>query len=103
MWFRNLTLFRFSPAVAKTLKSLEDDLAGKRLRGCGPIELSTRGFISPYGRTSEELVRRIDPFALVTVGAEDKLLPTSVINDELSAKLDKIAAKTGKRPGARER
>ncbi len=103
MWFRNLTLFRFSAAVAKTLKSLETDLADKRLRPCGPIELSTRGFVSPFGRASEELVHRVDTFALVTLGAEDKLLPTSVINDELSTKIDKIAEKTGKKPGARER
>ena len=41
MWFRNLTLFRFSSTIAKSLKSLESDLDEKRLRPCGPIELAT--------------------------------------------------------------
>ena len=103
MWFRNLTLFRFSPAVAKSLKSLEDDLAEKRLRPCGPIELATRGFISPFGRNEDALTHRTGEFALLTIGAEDKLLPSSVINEELTTRLQKIAEKTGRKPGGRER
>lgn len=103
MWFRNLTLFRFSPAVAKSLKSLDDDLAAKRLRSCGPIELATRGFISPYGRNEDALTHRLGDFALLTLGGEDKLLPSSVINEELAARLQKIIEKMGRKPGARER
>lgn len=103
MWFRNLTLFRFSPSVAKTLKSLDQELAEKRLRACGPLELETQGFVSPYGRSEESLVHHVGKFALISFGAEAKLLPTSVINDELSLKLEKIEQKTGKRPGSRER
>jgi recombination associated protein RdgC len=103
MWFRNLTMFRFSAAVAKTLKSLEADLGEKRLRPCGPIELATRGFISPYGRAEDVLVHRVSKFALITVGGEDKLLPNSVINEELSTRLQTLAEKTGRRVGSRER
>jgi recombination associated protein RdgC len=103
MWFRNLTLFRFSPAVAKSLKSLDADLAEKRLRPCGPIELATRGFISPFGRSEEVLTHRVGEFALLTLGSEDKLLPSSVINEELSTRLQTIGEKTGRKPGGRER
>ncbi|MGH8123445.1 MAG: recombination-associated protein RdgC [Rudaea sp.] len=103
MWFRNLTLFRFSSAIAKSLKSLESDLDEKRLRPCGPIELATHGFISPYGRNEKSLVHRVGKFALLTIGSEDKLLPSSVINDELTMRLQKITEKMGKRIGARER
>jgi recombination associated protein RdgC len=103
MWFRNLTLFRFSDSVAKSLASLDADLAEKRLRPCGPIELGTQGFISPYGRAEENLVHRVGDCALISVGGEDKLLPSSVINEELAQRLQKIADQTGKRVGARER
>lgn len=103
MWFRNLTLFRFSPAAVKALKTLDEDLAEKRLRACGPHELATQGFISPYGRGEETLVHHVGKFALVSIGSENRLLPTSVINEELAAKLQKIEDKTGKKPGSRER
>ena len=42
MFFRNLTLFRFPEATAKAIKKVDSALDGKRLRPCGPMELSTR-------------------------------------------------------------
>src|SRR6185437_9409957 len=53
MFFRNLTLFRFSPSAAKSLKDLDAALAARALRACGPLELATRGFVSPFGPDSE--------------------------------------------------
>ncbi len=103
MFFRNLTLFRFSEAHAKTLNELEDHLDAARLRPCGPLELATRGFVSPYGRHETALVHRVGSFALVTLGGEDKLLPGSVVSEALAERLQKIAAEEGRRVGARER
>jgi len=103
MWFRNLTLFRFSKSAARKLKSLESGLADHRLRACGPIELSTQGFVSPYGRDEETLVHEVGKFMLLTAAREDKLLPNSVVNDELAARLKKLADKGGKAVGSRER
>ena len=103
MWFRNLTLFRFSEGVAKTLKSLEAKLDEQRLRPCGPLELATHGFISPYGRAEEVLAHRVDSYILLTVGREDRLLPSSVVNEELAARLQKIVEKEGRKVGSKER
>jgi len=103
MWFRNLTLFRFSENTAKSLKSLETKLAKHRLRPCGPIELATHGFISPLGRDEEALTHRIGDFVLLNVANESRLLPNSVVSDELSARLKKISDKERRKVGAKER
>jgi recombination associated protein RdgC len=103
MWFRNLTLFRFSESSAKTLKTLESRLEEHRLHPCGPLELATHGFISPYGRDEEALVHRVGPYALLVLGREDRLLPNSVISDELATRLKKIVDKTGRKIGSKER
>lgn len=103
MWFRNLTLFRFSESSAKTLKSLESHLGDHPLRACGPLELSTHGFVSPYGRGEEVLVHRVGAYALLTLGRDERLLPNSVIYEELTARLKKIADKEGRKVGAKER
>lgn len=103
MWFRNLTLFRFSKSAAKSLKSLDDKLSEHRLRACGPIELATQGFISPYGRAEEPLLHQIGKFSLLTAASEEKLLPNSVVSEELAARLRKIAEKEGRPVGSRER
>ncbi len=103
MWFRNLTLFRFSKNVAKSLKSLEQNLAERRLRPCGPVELATEGFVSPYGRGEETLLHQVGKYTLVTAAREDKLLPNSVVLEELNARLKKIADKQGRPVGSKER
>jgi recombination associated protein RdgC len=103
MWFRNLTLFRFSKSAAKSLKSLESRLGEHRLRACGPIELATQGFISPYGRDEDTLLHQVGHFSLLISAREDKLLPNSVVSDELNARLRKMSEKAGKPVGSRER
>ena len=103
MFFRNLTLFRFSPAVATDLDRLDEALAEHRLRPCGPLEMFTRGFVPPVGRgEGEPLTHAVKQSTLFTVGGEDKLLPAAVINDELHRKVQKIAEEEGRKVGGRE-
>lgn len=101
MFFRNLTFFRYPTSLK--LDTLDAGLDGCQLRPVGPLELSTRGFISPYGRDSEVLAARQGDALWVTLGGEDRLLPGAVVNDMLSRKLDEIEEKEGQRPGGRTR
>lgn len=104
MFFRNLSLFRFSPAVADDLKRLDEALAEHRLRPCGPLEMFTKGFVPPVGRGEEApLTHAVKACTLFTVGGEDKLLPAAVVNDELHRKVQKIAEEEGRKVGGRER
>jgi recombination associated protein RdgC len=103
MFFRNLTLFRFSSAVAADLEKLDEALDGHRLRPCGALEMATRGFVSPLGRDEQALSHGMGAFTLVAVGAEEKLLPAVVVNEELSRKVKKVAEDEGRRVGGRER
>lgn len=103
MFFRNLTLFRFSPRVAKTLANLEKALADHALRPCGPLEAVTRGFVSPFGPESTVLSHTIGHATLFTLGAEEKLLPSVVVNAELGRRLREAAQKRGRPVGGRER
>jgi recombination associated protein RdgC len=103
MFFRNLSLFRFPESVVKSIKRLPKDLEAHRLRECGPLELATRGFVSPYGRESEELMHGFGAYSLVSIGSEERLLPGVVVAEELADRIAKIADKEGRRPGAKER
>jgi recombination associated protein RdgC len=103
-FFRNLTLLRFSPAVAKDLKRLDETLDDHRLRPCGPLELGTKGFVPPLGSEADTALTHSEKhFTCVTVGREDKILPAAVVNEELSRRVHKIAAKEGRKVGGRER
>ncbi|MFC3815411.1 recombination-associated protein RdgC [Lysobacter sp. GCM10012299] len=101
MFFRNLTLFRF-PTTTK-LDELNTGLAECLLKPVGPLELSSRGFISPFGRGDDELSHTRGDATWLAVGGEDKILPGSVVNDMLAKKLDEIEQKEGRKPGGRTR
>ena len=85
MFFRNLTLFRFPTSL--DLTEIENRLAECALKPVGALELSSRGFISPFGRDGESLSHKISDAIWLSVGSEDKLLPGAVVNDLLSRKL----------------
>lgn len=102
MFFRNLTLFRF-PTTTR-LEDLDSGLDECQLKPVGPLEMSSLGFVSPFGRDSEELAARIgDDFIWLTVGGEDRMLPGAVVNDLLAKKLAEIEEAEGRKPGGRTR
>ncbi|MCI2260522.1 MULTISPECIES: recombination-associated protein RdgC [Xanthomonas] len=102
MFFRNLTLFRFPTTL--DFSEVEKLLPEALLKSVGPLEMSSRGFISPFGRDEQEaLSHRIADFLWLTVGGEDKILPGSVVNDLLARKVAEIEEKEGRRPGGRAR
>lgn len=101
MFFRNLTFFRFPTTL--DFESLDTLLPEAQLKPVGPLELSSRGFISPFGRGEEALSHRIGDSIWLTVGGEDKILPGSVVNDLLAKKLEEIEQKEGRKPGGRTR
>ncbi len=104
MFFKNLTLFRFSPSVANDLSRLDDVLPEHRLRACGPLEMFTRGFVPPVGSgDGEPLTHTVKQCTLLTVGGQEKMLPAAVVNDELQRKVQKIAEEEGRKVGGRER
>jgi recombination associated protein RdgC len=101
MFFRNLTLFRF-PTTTK-FDDLESGLGECQLKPVGPLELSSRGFISPFGRDADAMSHSQGDATWLAVGGEDKILPGSVVNDMLNKKLAEIEAKEGRRPGGKTR
>jgi recombination associated protein RdgC len=101
MFFRNLTLFRFPTSL--DFSQLDELLPEAALKPVGPLELSSRGFISPFGRGEEALSHRISDAIWLSVGGEDKILPGAVVNDLLQKKLLEIEAKEGRKPGGKTR
>lgn len=103
MLFRNLTLFRFAPSQRPMLETLPERLADHELKPLAPLALSTRGFVSPFGRSHDALSRRIGDCLLLTLGGEDKILPATVVNEMLSKKLDELREREGRTAGSKER
>lgn len=101
MFFRNLTFFRFPTSL--NIEDLDAGLVDCALKPVGAMELSSRGFVSPFGRNEEALSHRIGDALWLAAGSEDKILPGSVVNDLLQKKLAEIEEKEGRRLGGRAR
>lgn len=101
MFFRNLTLYRFP--VALDLSDLETQLAECAMKPVGPLELSSRGFVSPLGTGGGSLAHAHSGAVWITVGGEDKLLPGAAVNDLLAKRLKAIEEQEGRKPGGRTR
>lgn len=103
MFFRNLTLFRFSAHLSGELQDMDAALSNHPLRACGALEVATRGFVSPFGPDSEALSHTVGNATLVTLGTEEKLLPAAVVNAELGKRIRKETERRGRPPGGRQR
>jgi recombination associated protein RdgC len=103
MFFRNLTLFRFPASLRSEFDQIDESLDQNRLKPVGPLELSSRGFVSPFGRDDEALSHRTNDGVWLTLGGEDKILPAAVVNDMTARKAEEIEAAEGRKLGGRAR
>lgn len=112
MFFRNLTVFRFP--VSLDLSELDALLPQHALKPVGGLDLSSRGFVPPFGRSDEQegadtdapapaYLHRVGDALWLAVGGEDRLLPASVVNDQLQKKVAQRERREGRRLGSRAR
>ena len=101
MQLSNAIVFRFPPSL--DLSDIEAQLADCKLKPVGPFEMSSRGFVSPFGHISVSLSHSSQNAIWMTMGGQDRILPAGVVNELLQEKLDQIEEKEGHRPGARAR
>lgn len=78
MFFKNLTLFRFPTSI--DFSEVDTLLPQVVLKPVGALEMTSRGFISPFGREEKtQFSHRIGDALWLTVGGEDKILPSVLV------------------------
>ncbi|MBR7559444.1 recombination-associated protein RdgC, partial [Mycobacterium tuberculosis] len=88
MWFKNLLTYRLTQEVPFEPEALEAALASKPARACASQELSTYGFIAPFGKGEDApLVHVSGEYLLIAARKEERILPSSVVNDAVKEKV----------------
>lgn len=100
MFFKNLCIYRLPPHWDIAAPELEAKLEGRPLHPCGHFEMSSRGWV-PVGPTAR-LLHTIGNHQLIALGAEDKLLPSSIIRQVAADRAVEIAAEQGYPVGKRQ-
>lgn len=103
MWFRNLRLYRFTRDIDFDAEELHDMLSGHAFHACEKQAFFSQGWVPPLGKDAEDLVHSADGCYMLSLCREDKILPTSVINDALQEKIEEIKEQHDREVRRRER
>lgn len=107
MWFKNLQVFKLTEALAVSADELEQKLGERTLRECGPQEPRTLGWVSPLAQqveaTEAPLVQRAAGCMVISMGSEERLLPASVVREELEERILMAEQKDGRKPTRKEK
>lgn len=103
MWFRNLSLYRFTKPLELTPEALEEQLAAKLSRPLGDLEPAFTGWTPPLGEADGLLVHTLGNCMMVCARKEEKILPPAVVRELVAEKAAEIEDKEGRKLGARVR
>ncbi|MDR2837974.1 MAG: recombination-associated protein RdgC [Azonexus sp.] len=100
MWFKNLQLYRLPRPWNIDLASFEEQLARGPFAKCPSNQPLSRGWTPP--RRDEALVFALNRQWLIALAVEQRLLPSSVINEEAAERAAAIEAQQGYAPGRKQ-
>jgi recombination associated protein RdgC len=100
MWFKNLKLFRLSPSWSCSADALEAALEKHIFRPGNTQEKQSLGWVAP--REDSGLVYALNGQLLLSLRADKKLLPATVINQVARARIQEIEEQQGFKPGRKQ-
>lgn len=100
MWFKNLKVFRLAPDWSVSHDSLQTALEKQAFRPGSSQDLQSLGWVPPV--QDGPLAYPLDGQVLLSLRADKKLLPSSVINQVARAKAQEIEEQQGYRPGRKQ-
>jgi len=100
MWFKNLKIYRLSPAWRLDAQQLEDKLAAHAYRPAGSLQEQNLGWVPV--REKSGLVHAVGGQLLIAMRAEKKLLPATVVNQVARARAQEFEEQNGYKPGRRQ-
>jgi len=101
MWFSNVQFFQLTDTSAIDTNDLIEKLPEFQLKECGSQEEFSFGWL-PLIRNSEQWSLSSNQCLLIRAGKEEKVLPASVIREELETKVAEIELIEGRKVGRKE-
>src|SRR5690606_39979128 len=88
MWFKNLKVFRLAPSWSISLDALESALEKHAYRPGNSLEMQNLGWVPPFENSG--LAYALQGQIFLSLRAEKKLLPATVINQFARARAQEI-------------
>ena len=103
MWFKNLYLYQFEKEFDQDADTLHDALSKKPFTDCSATQRESMGWIPPLGKKSEAYSHAVNNFILLTMARQERLLPASVVREELQERVIEIQERESRRVGSKEK
>ena len=103
MWFKNLYLYQFEKDFNQDADSLHEALSDKPFVECSATQRESMGWVPPLGKKSEAYSHSVNNFVLLTMARQERLLPASVVREELDERVIELQERENRRVGAKEK
>ncbi len=103
MWFKNIHVYKFEDDFKLNAMQLHEALEGRQARDCGQMEMACEGWAKPLGHAGQMLVHESNGALMVCLRREDKVLPTSLVNEQVVERSLQIEAEAGRPVGRKEK
>ena len=103
MWFKNVRAYRLTKPFDLSPEMLGQKLVGRSFVPCAKSQAQSLGWVPPLGEESEELVHAAAGRMLLKLKREEKLLPSTVVREQLDEKVAAIESEQGRKVYRKER
>ena len=103
MWFKNIRAFRLTKPFDLSPEALGEKLAPRSFVPCAKSQAVAFGWVPPLGEESGELVHAAAGRILLKLKREEKLLPSTVVREQLEEKVADIESEQGRKVYRKER
>ena len=100
MWFKNLVVYRLPADWSISAAELEEQLARRPLKPCGPFDMSSTGWVAPA--STGRLLHTVNQQHLIALGVDQKLLPSTIIRQVATERAATLAVEQGFPVGRRQ-
>ncbi len=103
MWFKNLQIFQLVEPFTLSADQLNTQMQEQAARPCSKMERMNYGWVPPLGADSELLVHAANGRYMIAARKEEKILPASVVRDQVALKVQEIKRTENREVGGREK
>jgi recombination associated protein RdgC len=103
MWFKNIRAYRLTSSFDLSPEQLGEKLAQRGFQPCAKSQAQSAGWVPPLGGESSELVHAAGGRMLLKLKREERLLPATVVREQLEEKVTAIEAEQGRKVYRKER
>ncbi|WP_074013856.1 recombination-associated protein RdgC [Candidatus Sodalis sp. SoCistrobi] len=90
LWFKNVMIYRLNRPIELSVEQIEQQLSAFAFTPCGSQDMAKSGWVPPMGAKSDALTHAIPGHVLLCLRKEEKILPSSVVKQELEGKISKL-------------